>query len=153
MIPLSQNCRGLGNPWLVRALHVMVQRWKPDIVFLMETKSKVKHVERIKNRVGFANGLIVPSQGRSGGVAHFWTRASTPLLGRQITLQCGESLASMATQKLIKGTNLGAFSPFYIVSSNSLGYAQGILMKYFQCMKKLGALSGHSNKWMALEIL
>ena len=40
----------------------------------METKSKVKRMERIKNRVGFANGLIVPSRGRSGGVALFWTR-------------------------------------------------------------------------------
>ena len=39
----------------------------------METKSKVKRMERIKNRVGFANGLIMPSRGKSGGVALFWT--------------------------------------------------------------------------------
>ena len=74
MNPPSWNCRGLGNPQSVRALHDIVQRWKPKIVFLMETKSKVKHMEKIKNRVDFANGLIVPSQGRSGGVALFWTR-------------------------------------------------------------------------------
>ena len=73
MNPPSWNCRGLGNPQSVRALHDIVQRWKPKIVFLMETKSKVKRMERIKNRVGFANGLIVPSQGKSGGVALFWT--------------------------------------------------------------------------------
>ena len=72
MIPLSWNCRGLGNPRSVRALHIMVQRWKPDIVFLMETKSKVNRMEKIKNRIGFANGLIVPSRGRSGGLALFW---------------------------------------------------------------------------------
>ena len=40
----------------------------------METKSKVKRMEKIKNRIGFANGLIVPSRGRSGGVALFWTQ-------------------------------------------------------------------------------
>ena len=40
----------------------------------METKSKVKRMEKIKNRVGFANGLNVPSRGRSGGVALLWTR-------------------------------------------------------------------------------
>ena len=74
MIPLSWNCRGLGNPRSVRALHIMVQRWKPDIVFLMETKSKVNRMEKIKNRIGFANGLIVPSRGRSGGLALFWNR-------------------------------------------------------------------------------
>ena len=31
-------------------------------------------MERIKNRIGFANGLTVPSSGRSGGLAMFWTR-------------------------------------------------------------------------------
>ena len=74
MNSLSWNCRGLGNPRSVRALHDMVRRWKPQIVFLMETKSKIKRMERIKNIIGFANGLTVPSSGRSGGLAMFWTR-------------------------------------------------------------------------------
>ena len=40
----------------------------------METKLKKNRMERIKNRIGFANGLIVPSVGRSGGIALLWTR-------------------------------------------------------------------------------
>ena len=40
----------------------------------METKSKKNRMERIKNRIGFSNGLIVPSVGRSGGIALLWTR-------------------------------------------------------------------------------
>ena len=74
MRTISWNCREIGNPWSVRALHDMVRRWKPKIVFLMETKSKAKRMEKIKNKIGFANGLIVPSRGRSGGVALLWTR-------------------------------------------------------------------------------
>ena len=66
---ISWNCRGLGNPRSVRALHDLVRCWNPKIVFLMETKSKKNRMERIKNRIGFANGLIVPSVGRSGGIA------------------------------------------------------------------------------------
>lgn len=31
-------------------------------------------MERSKNRIGFANGLIVPSVGRSGGIALLWKR-------------------------------------------------------------------------------
>lgn len=31
-------------------------------------------MERIKNRIGFANGLIVPSVGKSGGIALLWAR-------------------------------------------------------------------------------
>ena len=68
MNPISWNYRGLGNPWSVKALHDLVQRWNPKIVFLMETKSRKNRVERIKNRIGFANGLIVPIVGRSGGI-------------------------------------------------------------------------------------
>ena len=71
---ISWNCRGLGNPRSVRALHDLVRCWNPKIVFLMETKSKKNRMERIKNRIGFANGLIVPSVGRSGGIALLWTR-------------------------------------------------------------------------------
>lgn len=31
-------------------------------------------MERIKNKLGLANGLIVPSNGRSGGLALLWSR-------------------------------------------------------------------------------
>ena len=71
---ISWNCQGLGNPRSVRALHDLVRCWNPKIVFLMETNSKKNRMERIKNRIGFANGLIVPSVGKSGGIALLWTR-------------------------------------------------------------------------------
>lgn len=71
---ISWNCRGLLNPRSVRELHDLVRCWNPKIVFLTETKSKKNRMERIKNRIGFANGLIVPSVGRSGGIAILWTR-------------------------------------------------------------------------------
>ena len=74
MNSLGWNCRGLGNPQSVRALHDLVRRWAPKIVFLSETKLRTKRMERIKDRIGFANGLFVPSLGRSGGLALLWTR-------------------------------------------------------------------------------
>ena len=46
----------------------------PKIVFLSETKVRKKRMERIKERVGFAHGLFVPCQDRSGGLALLWTR-------------------------------------------------------------------------------
>ncbi|KAL4603668.1 hypothetical protein ACB092_10G140800 [Castanea dentata] len=71
---INWNCQGLGNPRSVRALQDIVRRFNPKVVFLMETKAKVRHMERIKNRMGFANGLTVPSRGRSGGLALLWDR-------------------------------------------------------------------------------
>ena len=74
MNSLGWNCRGLGNPRSVQALHDMVRRWARKIVFLSETKLKSKRMERIRNRIGFANGLFVSSCGSSGGLALLWTR-------------------------------------------------------------------------------
>ena len=64
MNSLSWNCQGLGNPRSVRALHNIVRQWNSKVVFLMETKAKNRRMERIKNRIGLANGLFVPCVGR-----------------------------------------------------------------------------------------
>ena len=74
MIALGWNYRGLGNPRLVHELRELVQRWKPKIVFLKETKMKKYRMEREKFKIGLLNGLIVPSVGRSGGLAMLWSR-------------------------------------------------------------------------------
>ena len=52
----------------------MVRRWKPKVVFLIETKAKIRQMERIKCRLGLANGLIVRCVGRKGGLALLWDR-------------------------------------------------------------------------------
>ena len=71
---LGWNCRGLGNLRSVRALRDLMQRWKPKIVFLMETKMKKNQMEKEKFKLGLLNGLIVPRVGRSGGLAILWDR-------------------------------------------------------------------------------
>ena len=74
MNPLSWNCRGIKNPWSVRALHNLVQRYNPKIVFLMETKVGVQKMIRVQSRIGLQNGIIIPSEGRSGRLALLWER-------------------------------------------------------------------------------
>ena len=51
-----------------------MQQWDPDFVFLSETKLKNKSMEKKKMSVGFINGLIIPSHGRSGGLAFLWKK-------------------------------------------------------------------------------
>jgi hypothetical protein len=48
-----------------------VQEFKPDLVFLSETRQNKAVVERICNRVGFSNCLPVCVEGKGGGLALF----------------------------------------------------------------------------------
>ena len=73
MNSLCWNCRGIGNPRTVFALRDYVRRRNPRIVFLSETKSKNRRMEKVKFNLGFTNGLYVPSRGWSGGLALLWS--------------------------------------------------------------------------------
>lgn len=43
----------------------------------METKSKRDWMEKIKDKCNMKHGLIVPSEGRSGGLALLWKEGMT----------------------------------------------------------------------------
>ena len=40
----------------------------------METKVGVRKMERFRTRIGLPNGIIIPSNGRSGGIALLWKK-------------------------------------------------------------------------------
>ena len=44
----------------------------PFLVFLSETKAGVRRIKGIQNKLNFTQGIIVPSGGRSGGLAMLW---------------------------------------------------------------------------------
>lgn len=69
---ISWNCRGLENHQSVRALQKVINKEDPAIVFLMETKSDLEWMRKVKEWCKFKHGHIVPSQGKSGGLAMFW---------------------------------------------------------------------------------
>ena len=69
---LSWNCRGLGNLRTVRALQKVINKEDPAIVFLMETKSDLEWMLKVKEWCKFKNGLVVPCQGKSGGLTMIW---------------------------------------------------------------------------------
>ncbi|XP_075659574.1 uncharacterized protein LOC142629462 [Castanea sativa] len=69
---LSWNYRELGNPQTVIALKKAIRIKKPKLVFLMETKSDKEWMVGVRDRCGFKESFVVPSQGASGGLALFW---------------------------------------------------------------------------------
>ena len=72
MILFSWNCRGLGNLRTVHALQSLVKTQGPEVLFLMETKLNSREMESIQVLLGFNNMFVVPSHGRSGGLAMLW---------------------------------------------------------------------------------
>ncbi|XP_042944769.1 uncharacterized protein LOC122278652 [Carya illinoinensis] len=72
MKSLSWNARGLGNPRGIRALHDLVKKEGPDIMFLQETKVSSRIMDRVKYQVGLHNCLTVDCEGRSGGLSLLW---------------------------------------------------------------------------------
>ncbi|PPS07048.1 hypothetical protein GOBAR_AA13599 [Gossypium barbadense] len=69
---LCWNCRGLGNPAKLRELKQLIVANNPDLNFLSETKMSDNEFRRVQNICRLQNGLVVNSEGRSGGLALMW---------------------------------------------------------------------------------
>lgn len=80
MSMISWNCRGLGGPRTVRELLSFVSVKRPNFVFLMETKARAAHLERIRIRMGFRGLFVVDRVGMGGGLALFWRDSSIATL-------------------------------------------------------------------------
>ena len=62
---LSWNCQGAGKALAVRALKALVCENSPNIVFLFETKSDVKKIEKIRLSRNFVDCFYVEAFGKS----------------------------------------------------------------------------------------
>ena len=74
---LAWNCRGLGSPPAVRTLTDEVKMKKPILVFLSETKASLSKMKGFQNKMEYTEGIIVPSDGQSGGLAMIWKKGTT----------------------------------------------------------------------------
>ena len=66
------NCRGLGTPLAIRTLTEEVKKQNPVVVFLAETKANTDRMKGFQQKLGLTQGIIVPSDGQSGGLAMLW---------------------------------------------------------------------------------
>lgn len=74
---ISWNYRGLGNLQSVKAVEKVINKEDPIIVFLMETKLNKEWMSNIMDKCNMKHGLIVPSEGKSGGLALLWKERVT----------------------------------------------------------------------------
>nr|POE78096.1 hypothetical protein CFP56_37888 [Quercus suber] len=73
---LAWNCRGLGSPPAVRILTDEVKSKLPILVFLVETKAGISKIKGFQNKIEYTEGIVVPSDGKSGGLAMIWRKGT-----------------------------------------------------------------------------
>ena len=72
MTLLAWNCRSLGLNLAVQILTDEVKATNPTLVFLVETKASVNRIKGVQRKLDYTQGIIVPSDGRSGDLALLW---------------------------------------------------------------------------------
>lgn len=60
MAMVSWNVRGLNREEAIRQVRLLIKVYKPDLMFLMETKLSIGKVNIICKKLGFDQGLEVP---------------------------------------------------------------------------------------------
>ena len=82
MTILAWNCRGIGSALAVRNLADEVRLKDPLLVFLSETKTGESKMKGVRNKLEYTQGITVPSDGLSGGLAMMWKSIRARLRGR-----------------------------------------------------------------------
>ena len=71
---ISWNCRGLGKSRAILELTEMVKKYYPNMVFLMETRSKERYLKNLCRKLDMENLFIVPRHNTGGGLALYWKK-------------------------------------------------------------------------------
>ncbi|KAB2626048.1 hypothetical protein D8674_017708 [Pyrus ussuriensis x Pyrus communis] len=61
-----------GSDTTVRALHGLIRKKRPSMIFLSETKMKDHRILRVRRRLGYVHGFDVSPVGSSGGLSLWW---------------------------------------------------------------------------------
>ena len=69
---LAWNCHRLGNPLAEDELEAIIRAQDPLMVFLSETWSRRKQLEKIQCKIKYDGVFTIPSQGRGRGLALLW---------------------------------------------------------------------------------
>lgn len=69
---MAWNCRGIGGASTVHTLKENLQRYRPDLLFLSETKTNAQRCARIARSCRFKDYHAVDAENRAGGLCLFW---------------------------------------------------------------------------------
>ena len=145
---LAWNCWGLGSTSVVWILTDEVKSKRPILIFLAKTKASSSKVKGILNKLELTQGISIPSDGRSGGLAMLWTEGtnihfkscfctSTWSWLENMACRCGELQVSTDTPVQAKGTPHGSCWKHWRSNVICHGWFLGISMKSPNRMRSL----------------
>lgn len=85
---IAWNCRGASSREFLRHLQSLLAQFKPDVLFLMETRSTSDRAVHILNKTYFTNLYAVEARGSAGGLWCFWNTNMVNLTYIACTNQC-----------------------------------------------------------------
>ncbi|KAL1293347.1 hypothetical protein AAHE18_19G066400 [Arachis hypogaea] len=126
---ISWNCRGLGNPWTVRALSKLIRQKGPNLVFLMETRRKETEMMRMRYKGGLANVVAVDCEGegrqRAGGLAVLWDNSIRVLIRSMSINHIDMEVEMMETEQRWRATGFYGWPKLLGRESNMPGMIFG----------------------------
>lgn len=72
MTLISWNCRGIGQTPTINEMWALARKWRPDIIFLSETKANNSFVSTIMHGINFNFVCIIPPKGLAGVLSMAW---------------------------------------------------------------------------------
>lgn len=72
MIHLFWNCRSLGSNKVVLALHGLIRKHRPSMIFLSKNKMKYHRIEGVRRPIGYSDRYNVALVRKAGGLSLWW---------------------------------------------------------------------------------
>jgi hypothetical protein len=73
---LNWNYRGLGQPSTVQELSLLVHKYCPKIVFILETRQQKSRVLNLRFRLGYKNAFVVDGKGKVESLVIYWNEST-----------------------------------------------------------------------------
>ncbi|XP_015940551.1 uncharacterized protein LOC107466087 [Arachis duranensis] len=74
MSVISWNCRGVAAPATTSEAQDLCRKFKPDILFLIETRAKEGRIMKLKKKLHFEKHFCIEPRGLSGGLCLLWNK-------------------------------------------------------------------------------
>ena len=138
----------MGNDRTFKALQKFFYLYKPQLVFLCETKLSTVQMNNVGRKLNFGNYFAVSSKGKSGGITMLWahdikvdiTSYSSHHIDAEVEVENGKHMRCTGVyghQEVSQKSTHGLYFASFQVYLHLHGFTLVILIKYCIWEKKM----------------